>query len=99
VKGFTFYEHAETPGLGGEIDNPRWKNSWKGKHVHDKEGNVIIEVIKGQVDTSRPESKHQVDGLSGATLTARGVDHLVKFWLGNNGYGLFLKRLGKELHG
>jgi Na+-transporting NADH:ubiquinone oxidoreductase subunit C len=99
VKGFTFYEHAETPGLGGEVDNPRWKNSWKGKHVLDEEGNMKIEVIKGQVDTSRPESKHQIDGLSGATLTARGVDHLVKFWLGNDGYGLFLKRLRKELHG
>jgi Na+-transporting NADH:ubiquinone oxidoreductase subunit C len=98
VKGFTFHEHAETPGLGGEVDNPRWKNSWKGKHALDEGGNVKIEVIKGRVDTSRPESKHQIDGLSGATLTARGVDHLVKFWLGNDGYGLFLKRLKEELH-
>jgi Na+-transporting NADH:ubiquinone oxidoreductase subunit C len=99
VKGFTFYEHAETPGLGGEVDNPRWKNSWKGKHVLDEQGNLKIEVIKGVVDVSRPEAKYQIDGLSGATLTARGVDHLVKFWLGNDGYGLLLKRLKEELHG
>lgn len=99
VKGFTFYAHAETPGLGGEVDNPRWKNSWKGKNAFDEEGNVKIEVIKGRVDTARPGSRHQIDGLSGATLTARGVDHLVKFWLGNDGYGPFLKKLKEELHG
>jgi Na+-transporting NADH:ubiquinone oxidoreductase subunit C len=99
VKGFTFYDHAETPGLGGEIDNPRWKNSWKEKQAFDEEGNVKIEVIKGLEDTSRPESKYQIDGISGATLTARGVDHLVQFWLGDNGYGLFIKSLREDVHG
>jgi Na+-transporting NADH:ubiquinone oxidoreductase subunit C len=99
VKGFTFYDHAETPGLGGEIDNPRWKNSWKEKQAFDEEGNVKIEVIKGLVDTSRPEAKYQIDGISGATLTARGVDHLVQFWLGDNGYGLFIKSLREDVHG
>jgi Na+-transporting NADH:ubiquinone oxidoreductase subunit C len=99
VKGFTFYDHAETPGLGGEIDNPRWKNSWKEKQAFDEEGNVKIEVIKGQVDTSRPDAKYQIDGISGATLTARGVDHLVQFWLGDNGYGLLIKSLREDIHG
>ncbi|MCK5511968.1 MAG: Na(+)-translocating NADH-quinone reductase subunit C [Thermodesulfovibrionia bacterium] len=99
VKGFTFYEHAETPGLGGEIDNPRWKNSWKEKQAFDEEGNVKIKVIKGKVDTLRPEAIHQIDGISGATLTARGVDDLVNFWLGNDGYGPFLNRFKEELHG
>jgi Na+-transporting NADH:ubiquinone oxidoreductase subunit C len=98
VKGFTFYEHAETPGLGGEIDNPRWKNIWKGKHAFDEDGNLKIEVIKGVVDTSGAGARYQIDGISGATLTARGVDNLVKFWLGNEGYGTFLKRLKEELH-
>jgi Na+-transporting NADH:ubiquinone oxidoreductase subunit C len=99
VKGFTIYEHAETPGLGGEIDNPRWKAIWKGKQAFDENGNLKIEIIRGAVDTSRPEARHQVDGISGATLTSRGVDNLVKFWLGNDGYGPFLKRLKEELHG
>lgn len=99
VRGFTFYEQAETPGLGGEVDNPRWKNSWKGKHVFDEQGNLKIEVIKGIVEVSRPEAKYEIQGLSGATLTSRGVDHLVRFWLGNDGYALFLKRLKEELHG
>ena len=93
VGGITFYEHGETPGLGGEIENPRWRAGWVGKEAFDAQGNLKIEVIKGAVDPSRPESKWQVDGLSGATLTTRGVDHLVRFWLGENGYGRFLKKL------
>jgi Na+-transporting NADH:ubiquinone oxidoreductase subunit C len=93
VRGFTFYEHGETPGLGGEIDNPRWKEKWPGKQAFDEEGKVQLRVIKGAVDASRPEAKYQVDGISGATLTVRGVDHLVQFWLGDDGYGPFFLKL------
>ncbi len=93
IQGFTFYEHGETPGLGGEVDNPRWKAIWKGKQAYDENWNVKITVIKGKVDPSNPNAKYQVDGLSGATLTTRGVDNLVKFWLGENGYGRFIKQL------
>ncbi len=99
VKGFTFYEHAETPGLGGEVDNPSWKKSWEGKQVFDMDGKITVSVIKGKTDLSRPESIYQIDGISGATLTSRGVHNLVRFWLGPNGYGPFLKRLGEEFHG
>jgi Na+-transporting NADH:ubiquinone oxidoreductase subunit C len=45
------------------------------------------------VDPSRPGAKHQIDGLSGATYTTRGVDNLVKFWLGEDGYGPYLRKL------
>ncbi len=99
IRGITFYDPAETPGLGGEIDNPRWKIIWKGKKVYDKNGNVKISVIKGKVDQLKPNAEYQVDGITGATLTARGVDSTIKFWLGNNGYGPFLKKLIGELHG
>ncbi len=90
VKGITFYEHGETPGLGGEIDNPRWKQLWKDKIAFDNNWNEKLTVIKGNVDASSPEAKYQVDGLSGATLTTRGVDHLIKFWLSDHGYDPFL---------
>ncbi|MBN2429415.1 MAG: Na(+)-translocating NADH-quinone reductase subunit C [Deltaproteobacteria bacterium] len=93
VTGFTFYEHGETPGLGGEVDNPRWKRSWVGKKAFDEKGNVVIEVIKGTVDQSGPKAESQIDGLSGATLTTRGVDNLVRYWLGKNGYGPYLANL------
>jgi len=96
IDGFTFYEHGETPGLGGEVDNPRWKNIWKGKLAFDENWNVKIRVIKGKVNPAKPDAKYMVDGLSGSTLTTRGVDHLVRFWMGENGYGPFFKRLREE---
>lgn len=96
VSGITFYQHAETPGLGGEVDNPNWKASWEGKRAFDDGGNMIIQVIKGKVIPGSPGADHQVDGLSGATLTARGVDNLVKFWLGEDGYGPYLQQIRED---
>lgn len=93
VAGIGFYEHAETPGLGGEVDNPLWKAKWIGKQVYGDGAGVALDVIKGQVDTSRPESIHQIDGLSGASLTSKGVRNLIQFWLGENGYESFLANL------
>ncbi|MCF8240967.1 MAG: Na(+)-translocating NADH-quinone reductase subunit C [Melioribacteraceae bacterium] len=96
VEGITFYEHGETPGLGGEVDNPSWKNSWKGKKAFNEDGEYIIDVLKGKVDPSSPKSNHQIDGLSGSTLTTRGVDNLLKYWLGENGYGEFIENVREE---
>ncbi|HEX4882289.1 MAG TPA: Na(+)-translocating NADH-quinone reductase subunit C [Porticoccaceae bacterium] len=92
VAGLGFYEHAETPGLGGEIDNPRWKALWPGKRVYEGD-KLALRVIKGKVDSGRPEAIHQVDGLAGATLTSRGVDNLVRYWLGEQGFASFLANL------
>lgn len=96
VKGFAFYEHGETPGLGGEIDNPAWKRQWQGKKVYDDSGAVRIRVLKGKVDRNAPNADFQADGLSGATLTARGVDNLLHYWMGEDGYKPFLERLKQE---
>jgi Na+-transporting NADH:ubiquinone oxidoreductase subunit C len=95
IEGFTFYEHGETPGLGGEIENPKWQHIWVGKKAFDENGDVAIQVIKGVVDQSKATAEYQVDGLSGATMTTNGVDKLVKFWMGDNGYGPFIKQLKK----
>jgi Na+-transporting NADH:ubiquinone oxidoreductase subunit C len=92
VAGLGFYEHAETPGLGGEVDNPRWKASWPGKQVY-RDGEVAIALIKGAVDPAGADAAWQIDGLAGATLTARGVTNLVQFWLGKNGFEPFLNNL------
>ncbi len=96
VAGLKFYDHAETPGLGGEVDNSSWRGKWDGKVAFDETGKLVIEVIKGVVDPSRAGAEHQVDGLAGATLTARGVDNLLKFWLGENGFGPFLARMREK---
>lgn len=97
IESFAFFAHGETPGLGGEVDNPRWKALWIGKKAFDAEGRPRLEVIKGAVDPQSPEAVHQVDGLSGATLTGNGVTNLLRFWLGEQGYGPLLDRLRAEL--
>lgn len=93
VRGIGFYEHGETPGLGGEIDNPRWRTLWPGKELFGEEGEVELSVIKGAVNDATAQPEHKVDGLSGATLTSRGVSNLVHFWFGENGYNRFLTNL------
>lgn len=93
VIGLGFYEHKETPGLGAKVDTLKWKSLWPGKEVYADNGDVAISVIKGAVDPNSPKAIHQVDGLSGASLTSAGVDHLLKFWLGENGFGPLLKHL------
>ncbi|MDA3926201.1 MAG: NADH:ubiquinone reductase (Na(+)-transporting) subunit C [Kiritimatiellae bacterium] len=97
VLGMGFYDHGETPGLGGEITNPKWLASFNGKRAFDESISPKLEVIKGQVDSRDESAKYQIDGLSGATLTTKGVDKLIKFWLSEEGYLPFVKsRLSKE---
>ena len=93
VRGLKFYEHAETPGLGDQIDRPSWQAQWQGLEITDDSGQPQIEVVRG---TAPEGSNYQVDGLSGATLTGRGVENLVRFWTGEQGFGPFLSRLGSE---
>lgn len=93
VVGMGFYQHGETPGLGGEVDNPKWKGQWPGKTLFDENGKLAVKVVKGGVDPQSPQATHQVDGLAGATLTSNGVSHLLQFWLGQNGFGSFIANL------
>jgi Na+-transporting NADH:ubiquinone oxidoreductase subunit C len=95
VRGLTFYDHKETPGLGGEVDNPRWKALWPGREVYGESGDVQLEVIKGRAG-SPDEAPFRVDGLAGATITSRGVTNLIRFWLGQNGFEPFLERVRAE---
>lgn len=93
VLGFGFYDQKETPGLGGEVDNPKWKQLWVGKKIYSESGDVQLAVVKGHVDDSTPDADYKVDGLSGATLTSDGVSKLIKFWMGDNGFKTFLTNL------
>ena len=95
VRGLTFYQHGETPGLGGEVDNPRWKALWRGRQVLDAQGQVDIAVMRGAAGPAE-QDPHRVDGLSGATLTSRGVTAMLRFWLGEHGFGPYLERLRTE---
>ena len=108
VQSINFYDQAETPGLGGEVVNPKWRALWKGKKVYaeteqhsmDKgtieEANIgepALAVIKGSVDTERPGSQYQVDGLAGATLTSAGVTNLIRYWMGKEGFARYLSKV------
>jgi Na+-transporting NADH:ubiquinone oxidoreductase subunit C len=96
IRGLNFYQHAETPGLGGEIDNPRWLGRWEGKRVYGPDGEVRLRVARGAVDPDHEWAEWTVDGISGATLTATGVSEMVRYWLGGQGFGPFLARLREE---
>jgi len=89
IAGITFYEHGETPGLGGEVDNPSWQKKWLERKAFDSQWKPKIDVKKGQAG-SASEDPHNVDGLSGATITGRGVGYLVQFWLDDERFGAYL---------
>jgi Na+-transporting NADH:ubiquinone oxidoreductase subunit C len=91
IQGLTFYEHAETAGLGGEVDNPRWKALWPGRLAFDEDWVPRIAVKKGAAGPVGTDPYH-VDGLSGSTLTSNGVTNLIHFWLGDDGFGPYLAR-------
>ncbi len=95
VSGLRFYEHAETPGLGDQVDRSDWRDQWAGKQIFDESGDVAIEVVRGQVQPG-PKAVHQVDGLSGATLTGRGVSNLLRYWTGPHGFGPYLQQFRDE---
>jgi Na+-transporting NADH:ubiquinone oxidoreductase subunit C len=93
VSGLTYYQHAETPGLGGEVDNPGWKAKWPGKKIwatgsERSNDNLKIGVAKGA--PTEANEPYQVDGLSGATITSRGVDSMLKYWFSQDGFGPYL---------
>lgn len=90
VKGITYYDQGETPGLGGEVENPAWRAQFIGKQVLDDNGQPALKVMKG---AARQGDMFAVDGLSGATLTSNGVQHSFDFWMGELGFGPFLKKV------
>lgn len=96
VQGLTFYQHGETPGLGGKVDNKQWKEQWENKKVYDKSGDLRIQVIKGDVDKNADDAIYKIDGLSGATMTTNGVNNLVRFWMSEFAYGSFLEKFSSK---
>ncbi len=89
IQGITYYEHAETPGLGGEVDRQDWKDSWQGKRLFDTDGTVAMRLLKADAQ----DNPHAVDTLSGATITSRGVEYMLEFWMGADGFEPYLEKL------
>jgi Na+-transporting NADH:ubiquinone oxidoreductase subunit C len=93
IRGLAFYENRETPGLGGEVDNPKWKAQWPGRKAFDEAGKILISLKKGGGVGSPEKDPYQVDALSGATITSNGVTRMLHFWLGENGFGPYLAKV------
>ena len=97
VAGISFFEHGETPGLGGEIENPRWQENWVGRRVRDERGQAVFRVDRGRTPEGVADADYRIDGLTGATITSQGVENMVRFWLGEEGYGTYLTRLESRI--
>jgi Na+-transporting NADH:ubiquinone oxidoreductase subunit C len=91
VKGLRFYAHAETPGLGDQIDKEPWRALWVGKKIYGDGDEPQIRVVRGLVPAGAPNPEHLIDGMSGATLTGNGVNGLVQYWTGPDAFGPYLK--------
>lgn len=96
VVGINFYQHGETPGLGGEVDNQKWKAVWVGKHIYNAEGQVALHSVKGGVNPDQADAVYQVDALAGATLTTHGVDNTIRYWLSDAGFKPFLHNIAAQ---
>jgi len=95
IEGLSFYEHKETPGLGAEIANPDWQATWIGKQPYNQNNIPQMRLVKA-ISPDPNVAEHQVDTLAGATLTSRGVEATINFWLGERGYGPYLNQLASQ---
>ena len=95
VTGLAFYDQKETPGLGGEIGNPKWQALWRGRSAFDEQWQPKLAVIKGPAGPA-DKDPHRIDGLSGATITSNAITRLVQFWLSDDGYGKWLKSFRQQ---
>lgn len=93
VKSVIYSDHSETPGLGAEVLNPKWKALWPGKKIYNNAGEVKVKLVKGG---AKANDIHGVDGLSGATLTSNGVTNTLQFWFGKEGYAPFIAKYRAE---
>lgn len=91
VRGLSYYDQGETPGLGGEVENDVWKKKWDGKLLYNAAGELAIRVAKGNA-----QNQNQVDGLSGATITSGGVTNMLRYWLGPDGFGSYMKSIREQ---
>lgn len=90
IAGLAVTQHSETPGLGGRIEEASWQAGFPGTELRDDSGELRFRVARG------PSSGvHEVDGITGATRTGRGVTQMVRFWLGPDGYGPLIAAISR----
>jgi Na+-transporting NADH:ubiquinone oxidoreductase subunit C len=91
IKGVSFGHVQETPGLGARIDSKEIQDRYQGKTIFDESGSLVsVDMVKGERKDPSLYGPHEVDGMSGATLTAKGLNAMVKDYLGC--YESFIKK-------
>ena len=90
IAGIAITGHSETPGLGGRIEEASWQAGFPGTVLRDESGDIRFNVARGEAS-----SAYEVDGITGATRTGRGVASMVRFWLGPDGYGPLLRAIAR----
>lgn len=91
IAALTITEQGDTPGLGARIEDPDWQDKWVGKQVEDDSGEIVISVVRTQA-----VGPYEVDAISGATVTSNGVANMIRYWMGDHGFGPFLDQLRQE---
>ena len=82
IKGVVFDHRGETPGLGARIAEKDIQGRFIEKQVYDANGTLIsVSMLKGEGNPAESLGPHSVDGLAGATITARGVNDMIKNYL------------------
>jgi len=95
VRQIVFYEHQETPTLGGRINRTSWRKNWPGRRIFDDSGNVALRLIANAPPAD--EDPYVVDAVSRASVTTAGVQNMINFWLGPDAFEPFLLEYRKEL--
>ncbi len=96
IAAATFYEQTETPGLGSQITRADWLAQWRGRKVYDETGQPRFGVGPGRVEPGSRAAEHNVDALTGATITGDAVTELVRYWVGPHGFQPFLDQLREQ---
>lgn len=92
VAALSVYDQGETPGVGARIEEAAWQGLWPGTRIADETGAVRIAVVRDGAT-----GPYEIDGITGATRTSAGVSNMVRFWLGDWGYGPLLANLRSTL--
>ena len=93
IAAMTFYEQAETAGLGDQVQSREWLGKWRGRKIYSDAGSVRFRVASSVVAPDSPEASYEVDVMTGATITGDAVTRLIRYWFGPQGYAPFIESL------
>mgnify|MGYP003381525466 CR=1 FL=1 len=97
IADITFFEQAETAGIGDKFLRPAWLASWRGRKLYDETGTLRFQIGGRAVDPASSAARYQVDGISGATVTIDALMRMVTYWFGTHGFAPFLDSYRSEV--